>query len=71
MQSGFMFFWAVLVSAFMIITYRNKIKADENLSKVNWDTYKLKLSQTWWNGFLWASVVFTIFYLLFSAGLTK
>jgi len=71
MQSGFMFFWAVLVSAYMIITYRNKIKADKNFSKVNWDTYKLKLSQTWWTGFLWASVIFTIFYLLISAGLTK
>jgi len=64
MQSGFMFFWAVLVSAYMIITYRNKIKADKNLSKVNWDTYKK-------TGFLWASVIFTIFYLLISAGLTK
>jgi len=71
MQSGFMFFWAVLVSAYMIITYRNKIKADKNLSKVNWDTYKLKLSQTWWTGFLWASVIFAIFYFLISAGLTK
>jgi len=71
MQSGFMFFLAVLVSAYMIITYRNKIKADKNLSKVNWDTYKLKLSQTLWTGFLCASVIFTIFYLLISAGLTK
>jgi len=51
-----MFFWAVLVSAYMMISYRNKVKADKNLVKVNWDTYKLKLSLTWWTGFLWASV---------------
>ena len=49
-----MFFWAVLVSAYMMISYRNKVKADNNLVKVNWETYKLKLSLTWWTGFLWA-----------------
>jgi len=41
-----MFFWAILVSAYMMISYRNKVKADKNLVKVNWDTYKLKLSLT-------------------------
>jgi len=50
-----MFFWGILVSAYMIISYRNKVRADKNLAKVNWDTYKLKLSMSWWTGFLWAS----------------
>ena len=71
MRSGFMFFWAILVSAYMIISYRNKVRADKNLTKVNWETYKLTLSMSWWTGFLWASVIFTIYYLIISAGLTK
>ena len=71
MGSGFMFFWAILVSAYMIISYRNKVRADMNLTKVNWETYKLKLSMSWWTGFLWASVIFTIYYFIITAGLTK
>ena len=55
----------------MIVSYRNKVRADKNLTKVNWETYKLKLSMSWWTGFLWASVIFTIYYLIISAGLTK
>jgi hypothetical protein len=55
----------------MIISYRNKVKADKNLAKVNWDTYKLKLSMSWWTGFLWASVIFTIYYFIINAGLTR
>ena len=66
-----MFFLAVVVSAYMIISYRNKVKADKNLAKVNWDTYKLKLSMSWWTGFLWASVIFTIYYFIINAGLTR
>jgi hypothetical protein len=55
-----MFFWAIVVSAYMIISYRNKVKADKNLAKVNW-----------WTGFLWASVIFTIYYFIINAGLTR
>ena len=71
MRSGFMFFWAILVSAYMIVSYRNKVRADKNLAKVNWETYKFKLSMSWWTGFLWASVIFTIYYFIITAGLTK
>jgi hypothetical protein len=70
MRSGFMFIWAAIVSAVMVINYRNKVKADKNLAKVNWDTYKVKLSQSWWSGFLWASVALTIYYFVIQAGLT-
>mgnify|MGYP000262030453 CR=1 FL=1 len=49
----------------------SKLLNHKNLVKVNWDTYKLKLSLTWWTGFLWASVIFTIYYLIISAGLTN
>jgi hypothetical protein len=66
-----MFFWAILVSAYMIISYRNKVNADKKLAKVNWDTYSLKLSMSWWTGFLWASVIFTIYYFIINAGLTR
>ena len=66
-----MFLWAIIVSAYMIISYRNKVKADKNLAKVNWDTYKVKLSMSWWAGFLWASVIFTIYYFIINAGLTR
>ena len=66
-----MFLWAIVVSAYMIISYRNKVKADKNLAKVNWDTYKVKLSMSWWAGFLWASVIFTIYYFIINAGLTR
>jgi hypothetical protein len=55
----------------MIVSYRNKVRADKNLAKVNWETYKLKLSMSWWTGFLWASVIFTIYYFIITAGLTK
>ncbi len=65
-----MFIWAAIVSAVMVINYRNKVKADKNLAKVNWDTYKVKLSQSWWSGFLWASVALTIYYFVIQAGLT-
>ncbi len=65
MRSGFMF-----ISAVMVFNYRNKVKADKNLAKVNWDTYKVKLSQSWWSGFLWASVALTIYYFVIQAGLT-
>lgn len=70
MRSGFMFIWAAIVSAVMVSNYRNKVKADKNLAKVNWDTYKVKLSQSWWSGFLWASVALTIYYFVIQAGLT-
>ena len=70
MRSGFMFIWAAIVSAVMVINYRNKVKADKNLAKVNWDTFKVKLSQSWWSGFLWASVALTIYYFVIQAGLT-
>ena len=66
-----MFLWAIVVSAYMIISYRNKVKADKNLAKVNWDTYKLKLSMSWWTGCLWASVIFTIYYFIINAGLAR
>jgi len=65
-----MFIWAAIVSAVMVFSYRNKVKADKNLAKVNWDTYKVKLSQSWWSGFLWASVALTIYYFVIQAGLT-
>jgi hypothetical protein len=55
----------------MVFNYRNKVKSDKNLSKVNWETYKLKLSQSWWNGFLWASVVLSIYFFVIQAGLTN
>ncbi len=71
MRSGFMFIWAVIVSGVMVFNYRNKVKADKNLAKVNWQTYKMKLSQSWWNGFLWASVVLTIYFFVIEAGLTN
>jgi hypothetical protein len=29
------------------------------------------LSMSWWTGFLWASVIFTIYYFIITAGLTK
>jgi len=70
MRSGFMFIWAAIVSAVMVFNYRNKVKTDKNLTKVNWDTYKVKLSQSWWSGFLWASVALTIYYFVIQAGLT-
>ena len=70
MRSGFMSIWAAIVSAVMVLNYRNKVKADKNLAKVNWDTYKVKLSQSWWSGFLWASVALTIYYFVIQAGLT-
>ena len=70
MRSGFMFIWAAIVSAVMVFNYRNKVKADKSLAKVNWDTYKVKLSQSWWSGFLWASVALTIYYFVIQAGLT-
>jgi hypothetical protein len=70
MRSGFMFIWAAIVSAVMVYNYRNKVKADKNLAKVNWETYKVKLSQSWWSGFLWASVALTIYYFVIQAGLT-
>ncbi|CAB4833168.1 unannotated protein [freshwater metagenome] len=71
MRFGFTFFWAVLVSTFMIFTTRKKVLEDKNLTSVNWDLYKLKLSQTWWTGFLAASMLLTIFYLLVTFGITK
>jgi hypothetical protein len=71
MRTGFMFIWAAAVSAVMVYNYRNKVRADKNLAKVNWDTYKLKLSQSWWSGFLWASVALTIYFFVIQAGLTN
>jgi hypothetical protein len=55
----------------MVFNYRNKVKADKDLAKVNWETYKMKLSQSWWNGFLWASVALTIYFFVIEAGLTN
>jgi len=71
MASKFMFIWAVLVAAYMVFSYRNKIRSDKNLASVDWSRYKLKLSQTWWSGFLWAAVVLSLFYFLTEAGLTR
>ncbi|NCV76554.1 MAG: hypothetical protein EB029_04140 [Actinobacteria bacterium] len=71
MASKFMFVWAIVVAAYMVFNYRNKIRLDKSLSSVDWSRYKVKLSQSWWSGFLWASVVLTIFYFLSDAGLTR
>jgi len=70
-MSTFMFLWAVLVSGFMVLNYRNRIRNDKNLASVDWNRYKLKLSQAWWSGFLWAAAVLTLFYLVSEAGLTR
>jgi hypothetical protein len=71
MADQFMFVWAVLVAAYMVLKYRNKINADKSLSAVDWSGYKIKLSQSWWSGFLWASVILTLFYFVTKAGLTR
>ncbi|NDI24576.1 MAG: hypothetical protein EBY87_03430, partial [Actinobacteria bacterium] len=60
MASKFMFVWAIVVAAYMVFNYRNKIRLDKSLSSVDWSRYKVKLSQSWWSGFLWASVVLSI-----------
>jgi hypothetical protein len=60
----FMFIWTVIVSAFMVFSYRNKIRQDSEITKMDWSPYKMKLSQSWWSGFLWASVALTLFYFL-------
>jgi len=71
MTSGFMFVWAIFVAGFMVINYRNKIRQDKKLATLDWTPYKMKLSQSWWSGFLWAAVALTIFFFLGEAGLTR